>query len=162
MLLHEFIVRTGFVPTEDYYHKEIEPEYNRSKLDKNEWCKEWKKNGGIQKAFDYMCKEAANEHCKAIALGNENKALMEELASVKDELSERELTCESLRAFKAGKIAEHDEMAEFLVEQAEKWSATDIRATAIEMLGASGYLRKKIEKGYDLWVVDRELLIALL
>ncbi len=109
-----------------------------------------------------MCKEAANEHCNAIALGNENKALMEELASVKEELSERERTCDSLRSFKAEKIVEHDEMAEFLVEQTEKQSAADIRAKAIEMLGASGYLRKKIEKGYDLWVVDRELLMALL
>ncbi len=53
-------------------------------------------------------------------------------------------------------------MAEFLIEQVEKWSTTDIRAKAIEMLGASGYLRKKIEKGYGLWVVDRELLMALL
>ena len=162
MLLHEFIVRTGFVPTEDYYHKEIEPEYNRSRLDKNEWCKEWKKKGGIQKAFDYMCKEAANEHCKAIALDNENKTLKEELASIKDDLSEHERICDSLRAFKAEKIAEHDEMAEFLVVQTEKQSAADIRAKAIEMLGASGYLRRKIEKGYDLWVVDRELLMSLL
>ena len=86
-----------------------------------------------------MCKEAANEHCNAIALGNENKALMEELASVKDDLSEHERICDSLRSFKAEKIVEHDEMAEFLIEQAEKWSATDIRAKAIEMLGASGY-----------------------
>ena len=51
-----------------------------------------------------MCKEAANEHCNAIALGNENKALMEELASVKEELSERERICDSLHAFKAEKI----------------------------------------------------------
>jgi cysteine synthase len=55
-----------------------------------------------------------------------------------------------------------DRVALALIEQAEKWSATDIRAKAIEMLGASGYLRRKIEKGYDLWVVDRELLMALL
>ena len=50
MLISEFIDRTGFRPTEDYYHTVIEPEYNASNLDKDAWCKQWKKNGGIQKA----------------------------------------------------------------------------------------------------------------
>lgn len=151
MLLHEFIVRTGFVPTEDYYHKEIEPGYNRSRLDKNEWCKEWKKNGGIQKAFDYMCKEAENNHLR-----------VKELESVIDEntqkLSEYYKRIQELEP----KASVYDGMADFLIEQAEKWSATDLRAKAIEMLGSSEYLRRKIEKGYNLWEADRELLINVL
>ena len=48
MLIKEFIDRTGFTPTDDYYHTEIEPEYEHSKLEKDDWCREWKKNGGIQ------------------------------------------------------------------------------------------------------------------
>ena len=131
MLLHEFIERTGFTPTEDYYHKEIEPEYNRSNLEKDDWCKEWKKNGGIQKAYDYMCREAANEHCMALSLKADNKALKES-------------------------------MADFLIEQAEKWSASDLREKAIAMLGAREYLRRKIERKLTLWTADRELLVEIL
>ena len=52
--------------------------------------------------------------------------------------------------------------AEWLMEQAEKWSASDLRDKAIEVLGARGYLRRKIEKGMSLWDADRELLVELL
>ena len=52
--------------------------------------------------------------------------------------------------------------AEWLMEQAEKWSASDLRDKAIEVLGARGYLRRKIEKGMNLWDADRELLVELL
>lgn len=60
------------------------------------------------------------------------------------------------------KAAASDGMADFLIEQAEKWSATDLRAKAIEMLGSREYLRRKIEKGLNLWESDRELLIDVL
>lgn len=151
MLIKEFIDRTGFTPTDDYYHKEIEPEYEHSNLDKDDWCKQWKKNGGIQKAYDAMCKDAANNHLR-----------VKELESVIDEntqkLSEYYKRIQELEP----KASVYDGMADFLIEQAEKWSATDLRAKAIEMLGSSEYLRRKIEKGYNLWEVDRELLISIL
>ena len=78
MLIKEFIERTGFTPTDDYDHKEIEPEYNHSKLEKDDWCREWKKNGGIQKAYDAMCKDAANNHLR-----------VKELESVIDENTQK-------------------------------------------------------------------------
>lgn len=53
-------------------------------------------------------------------------------------------------------------MANFLIEQAEKWSAGDLREKAIEMIGKKEYLRRKIEKGFNLWDADKELLIELL
>ena len=52
MLYSEFTKLAGFEVTEGYYHNVIEPEYNRSTLDKTEWVKLWKKDGGIQKAYD--------------------------------------------------------------------------------------------------------------
>ena len=52
MLLEEFIRLTGFTPDQDYYHAYIEPEYLESDLDKISWCKQWVKNGGIQKVYN--------------------------------------------------------------------------------------------------------------
>ena len=46
MMINEFVDLTGFKPTDDYYHTEIEPIYERSDMDKRDWCKQWKKNGG--------------------------------------------------------------------------------------------------------------------
>jgi hypothetical protein len=53
MMQNEFEQRANFKVSTDCYHKLIEPEYNASKLDKDEWVKEWKKQGGIQKAYEW-------------------------------------------------------------------------------------------------------------
>ena len=151
MLIKEFIDRTGFIPTDDYYHTEIEPEYNRSKLEKDDWCREWKKNGGIQKAYDAMCKDAANNHLR-----------VKELESVIDENTQKLAEYYKRIQELEPKATIYDGMADFLIEQAEKWSATDLRAKAIEMLGSREYLRRKIEKGFNLWESDKELLISVL
>ena len=57
MMLEEFAKLTGFMPDNDYYVNVIEREYNNSVLDKSEWCKQWVKNGGIQKAYIAMKNE---------------------------------------------------------------------------------------------------------
>ncbi|MCD7789093.1 MAG: hypothetical protein LUH55_00730, partial [Bacteroides thetaiotaomicron] len=48
MMKSEFIERTGFEPTAVEY-QEIEAEYMGCDIDKDQFCKEWKKNGGIQR-----------------------------------------------------------------------------------------------------------------
>lgn len=48
MMKSEFIERTGFEPTEAE-HREIEAEYMGCDIDKDEFCKAWKKQGGIQR-----------------------------------------------------------------------------------------------------------------
>lgn len=48
MMMSEFIVRVGFEPTAAEY-AEIEQEYMGCDVDKDKFCKEWKKNGGIQR-----------------------------------------------------------------------------------------------------------------
>ena len=39
-------------------------------------------------------------------------------------------------------------MADFLIEQAEKWSASDLREKAIRMIGEREYLRRKIDSTF--------------
>lgn len=46
MMRSEFIERTGFEPTADEY-AEIEREYMGCDADKDTFCKQWKKQGGI-------------------------------------------------------------------------------------------------------------------
>lgn len=48
MMMSEFIERVGFEPTAAEY-AEIEQEYMGCDVDKDKFCKEWKKNGGIQR-----------------------------------------------------------------------------------------------------------------
>lgn len=48
MMMSEFIERVGFEPTAVEY-QEIEREYMGCDVDKDQFCKEWKKNGGIQR-----------------------------------------------------------------------------------------------------------------
>ena len=53
-------------------------------------------------------------------------------------------------------------LANFLIEQAQKWSATDLREKAIAMVGEKEYIRCKLAKGYNLWEADKELLLDIL
>lgn len=55
-----------------------------------------------------------------------------------------------------------NEIALFLVDQAEKWSASDLRSKAIQILGLEKYLHIKLQKGYNLWEIDREDMIQIL
>lgn len=57
---------------------------------------------------------------------------------------------------------ERKSLANFLIDQAEKWSASDLRERAIIMIGEREYLRRKIAKGYNLWDADKELLNEIL
>lgn len=47
MTQQEFTERTGFYPTTEQFEN-IHKAYLRSEKDKDEWCKEWKRNGGIE------------------------------------------------------------------------------------------------------------------
>ena len=55
-----------------------------------------------------------------------------------------------------------NEIALCLVDQAEKWSASDLRSMAIQILGLEKYLQIKLQKGYNLWDIDREDMIQIL
>lgn len=57
---------------------------------------------------------------------------------------------------------ERKNITNFLIDQAEKWSSTDLREKAIAMIGEKEYLRRKIQRGHNLWKKDRELLDDIL
>lgn len=48
-------------------------------------------------------------------------------------------------------------LSNFLIDQAEKWSASDLREKAITMIGEREYLRRKLAKGYNLWELDKTI-----
>lgn len=48
MMKSEFMDRTGFEPTEAEY-RDIEADYMGCDIDKDEFCKQWKKQGGVQR-----------------------------------------------------------------------------------------------------------------
>ena len=155
MLLTEFTERTGFNPTPDCYSYCIEPEYHSSSLDKDEWCKQWKRKGGIQKAYDWECnrkEEFRQEYSKSEA--NLHDA-MQQIKVFVDMQQERD----DLQKVNAKLTNDKLNLVIFLIEQAEKWSASDLREKAIEIVGAKKYLSYKITHNMNLWDADKELLI---
>ena len=155
MMINEFIERTGFKPTEYYYHAEIEREYEASDMDKDKWCKQWLKNGGIQKAYDAMCKDAAANKLKVDAYEKRITFLQNKEAELTEEV-------EALRDDRVERINERMELIEFLINSAEKWSATDIREKVIEMIGTKEYIHYKLEHDLNLWELDKELIMKLI
>lgn len=57
---------------------------------------------------------------------------------------------------------QRNQMVDFLIKQAEKWSASDLRLKAIQMIGEKEYLRRKLERGYNLWEEDKKMLNEIL
>ena len=57
---------------------------------------------------------------------------------------------------------ERRDMGYYLADQAEKWSATDLREKAIEILGEKEYIAYKMLKSYNLWSADRDLILSLI
>lgn len=54
------------------------------------------------------------------------------------------------------------QMADFLIIQAEKWSASDLREKAIKLVGERDYLRRKLEMKFDLWEEDRQIALRII
>lgn len=159
MLISEFIDRTGFRPTEDYYHTVIEPEYNRSNLDKDAWCKQWKKNGGIQKAYDALKKQAANEYANVLSLESKNRELSKMIASMDEDLTKyKELSETSMSDLNAAQEREQSMMYE-LLEISEKYSSAELRKVVIDIIGFKAYIAYKFEHDKCIWTIDREEII---
>ena len=58
--------------------------------------------------------------------------------------------------------ARENDLANFLMEQAQKLGSSELREKAIEILGAKEYMLRKLKSGTELWEADRELLIETL
>ena len=158
MLQSEFEERVGFTVTSDCYHKCIEPEYNASKLGKDEWCKQWKKDHGIQRAYSWMAKRVEELEKFTEEMGNvfaDNEAKVQEIDDLKTSL-------ESVSDSLASRNKQLSELLYFMIEQSNAYSSSELRAKAIELMGAKEYLRYKLANNLTLWEADRNLLIDII
>ena len=159
MLISEFIDRTGFRPTEDYYHTVIEPEYNASDLEKDAWCKQWKKNGGIQKAYDALKKQAANEYANVLSLESKNRELNKMIASMDEDLTKyKELSETAMSDLNAVQEKGQSMMYE-LLEISEKYSSAELREIVINAIGFKEYISYNFEHDMTIWQLDRDEII---
>ena len=159
MLISEFIDRTGFRPTEDYYHTVIEPEYNESDLEKDAWCKQWKKNGGIQKAYDALKEQAANEYANVLSLESKNMELSKMIASMDEDLTKyKELSETAMSDLNAAQEREQSMMYE-LLKISEKYSSAELREIVINAIGFKEYVSYKFEHDMAIWQLDRDKII---
>ena len=158
MLQQEFEERVGFTVTSDCYHKCIEPEYNASKLGKDEWCKQWKKDHGIQRAYSWMAKRVEELEKFTEEMGNvfaDNEAKVQEIDDLKTSL-------ESVSDSLASRNKQLSELLCFMIEQSNAYSSSELRAKAIELMGAKEYLRYKLANNLTLWEADRNMLIDII
>lgn len=173
MLISEFIDRTGFRPTAECYEQHIEPMYNESKLQKDEWCKEWKRKGGIAEAYRWQVvydtakineAKAETNHNAVLytQLQQTNEQLQRENKQLRDDKEDYRSTLEDCREQLANATETMTEMTVFLIEQAEKWGATYLREKAIEIMGAKEYIAYKIDHDLNLWQLNKDLILQLL
>lgn len=87
MLQSEFTERTGFQVTAECYHNFIEPEYNGSTLDKDEWCRQWKRKGGISRAYTWQNHYYEDRIKEANRIQIENEDLQKQVSELKDKYS---------------------------------------------------------------------------
>lgn len=160
----EFTKLAGFKVKESYYHHVIEPEYMASDIqEKDEWVKLWKKNGGIQKAYD--CAVADLEKIREmntnqrIAINDareENFHLRNQLDDVKQKLYNRKVEFNETNDTYCAALKERNDLAYFMLEQSEKSSNSALRAKVIEMIGFKAYIEYKFEHNMAIWTLDRE------
>ena len=158
MLQSEFEERVGFTVTSDCYHKCIEPEYNASKLEKDEWCKQWKKDHGIQRAYSWMAKRV-----------EELEKSVKEMSQVSEDNVAKQLEIERLRAENdmisnclEARNKQLSDLNIFMIEQSNAYSSSELRAKAIKLMGAKEYLRYKLANNLSLWEADRNMLIDII
>ena len=132
MMQKEFEERTGMKVTPEEYAR-IEKLYMGTTMDKDAFCKEYKK---IQSS--------------KIVADLETSLRIEEgkLRSKQIELD-------------AAKAREND-TANFLIEQAQKLGIPELREKAIELIGAKEYILRKLKTESPLWDDDRAILIETL
>lgn len=139
MMKQEFEERANLKVSLGCYHSLIEPGYNASKLDKDEWVKEWKKNGGVQAAYDWEKKRA--DTCQ-----KGNKALTEESIEMDEKLAEATET--------------YMQLAEFIAKVGTKYKDEPMLRKAKEILGVKRYITFKLENNIELTDEDKKFILA--
>ena len=91
MMKQEFEERANFKVSPECYHTFIEPVYNASNLDKDEWVKEWKKNGGVQAAYDWECAKRIKAEKAAKGAEGEKTNMAKALIKKGDQFNDEEM-----------------------------------------------------------------------
>lgn len=141
MTQQEFETRTGLNVSAsefDYIHRVY---MAAGSLDKDAFCKEWKASHKAIRTSAILC-----------AIVEENEHNVGNIGCL-----QQQFKCEK-ENFKA--YSEH--MADFLILQAEKWSAPDLREKAIKMVGTKEYIRRRLNFGFGLWEDDKKALTQIL
>lgn len=160
MTIQEFIERTGFAPTESYYHSVIEPEYMASsENDKDKWCKQWKKNGGIQKAYNAICKDAADSHLRLTTIEPLMKNLRDEKKELRDEIKILRDENEALRNDRKDRIDDRSKLMYSLIGISERYSSSELRELIINEIGFKAYIAYKLENDMNIWQLDKDAII---
>ena len=169
-MYNEFTQLAGFKVKETYYYTVIEPKYLASTLNKQEFVKEWKKQGGIQQAYDALRTEFNIEEAHHKQAVEQIVELRDELDATKDALTiaEQESTsnmdylkranarAEELEVQVRTARREKKELMYFLIDQSEKSSNSELREFVIKEIGFKKYIAYKMEQGYNLWQLDRD------
>ena len=142
MTQQEFETRTGLTLTSNEFDYVNRIYMAAGSLYKDSFCKEIKEDKkATLRTSDIVC---------TLVMENENQA---ETIRLQGKQLQREQ--ENFKAYS-------DHMADFLILQAEKWSATDLREKAIKIVGIKEYIYRRIEMKLGLWEADRLALLEIL
>ena len=158
MLQQEFEERVGFTVTSDCYYKCIEPEYSASKLEKDEWCKQWKKDHGIQRAYSWMAKRIEELEKQVSEIDN----IHADNAAKEQEIKQLRIENETISNCLDARNKQLSELSIFMIEQSNAYSSPELRAKAIKLMGRMKYLRYKLANNLPLWEADRKMLIDII
>ena len=158
MLQQEFEKIVGFTVTSDCYHKYIEPEYGASKLDKDDWCKQWKKDHGIQRAYSWMAKRVEELEKST----KEMSQVFDDNVAKEQEINRLRIELETVSNCLDARNKQLSDLNIFMIEQSNAYSSTELRAKAIKLMGAKEYLRYKLANNLSLWEADRNMLIDII
>jgi hypothetical protein len=167
MMKQEFEERANFKISLECYHSLIEPEYNASKLDKDEWVKEWKKNGGIQAAYDW---ERTNRNL-AEKDAKRTKNTIESVTEKRDYYMKlaKDYSDKANELDEANKVAERQaealnnrikSLAEFMIQRGVMNGDKVLLAEAASILGEKAYITYKLENNIELTDEDKKFILA--
>ena len=139
MTQQEFETRFGQEVTPESFDYANRVYMAAGNLDKDEFCKEWK-NQHIRNSDTVATLTIEVESCQAT------------IKNLKRQIEKSDLCLEEFR----------DQMVDFLILQAEKWSASDLREKAIRIVGETEYIRRRLEMNLGLWEDDRKALVEIL
>lgn len=122
----EFTQRTGIELTDEQYQRVEDLYLNAGNMDKDEFCKDYKKHG------------------ESVILNTYFKQ-SEEQRNRLDTYREKQIT-----------------MAHFLIKKSMVGGDKDMIQMAISLIGEQKYIQHKLEKGYNLFESDKELIISLI